>query len=411
MTTTNTQPLGIYIHIPYCVKKCPYCDFNSYGITVKDSDKPLTQFREAEYVAALKQELELWGVKPEWHGREVSSIFFGGGTPSLFNVSSIEEVLETVDKHFSYLPNTEMTLEVNPGTVKEELGFEKLEGFRRAGINRISLGGQSFSVKKLKALGRIHSKTDTTRAVQHITKAGFTNFNIDLMFGIRGETLAMWERDLKAVLRLNPTHVSTYCLTIEPGTEFFRQTTAGSVLTVEDELQAQMYEMAQTFLYSHGYQQYEISNFAKSGLECQHNLAYWQGRDYLGIGAGAHSFLKLDANATSRARRWSNMPGPNHYIERLHGGELAVQRMEDINDLEAKLEFFLLGLRCSAGIEKTSYEKAFGESFDDEYGSVVRELSGRKLVVVKDNKISLSEKGFLFSNSVFSSFADKVRSD
>lgn len=446
--------IGIYVHIPYCVQKCPYCDFNSYGVTTSplllaasaslrssnerapssenplqdikskgaifqsgEPRKKLSRLREEDYVRALISELDFYGQQSEWQNRVCRSIFFGGGTPSLFAPSSIAQIIESISKYFSFHPQLEVTLEANPGTVHEHLGQKKLSDLRAGGVNRVSLGAQSFSETKLRSLGRFHSGQDIKSAIANLKHAGFSNFNIDLIFGIHGEELQSWQEDLQTAVSLEPSHISAYCLTIEVGTEFHRLQKKGVTISAEDDLQARMYEQTQGFLKQHSYQQYEISNYALSGCECAHNFIYWSGFDYLGLGAGSHSFVgknsravhsELPANTSPWGRRWSNIPGPDHYIERaLQHGD-TTQQKEYLSAEQAELEFFMLGLRRSFGVSFSDYQRLFGRSLESRYDTVIHELKRQGLLEVRGERLSLSEKGFLFADGVFSSFAQAV---
>jgi oxygen-independent coproporphyrinogen-3 oxidase len=304
-SSTPTPSLGIYIHLPYCVKKCPYCDFNSYAL--KNGSKSIETDTETVYIDATCQELKQYS---ETITANCHSIFIGGGTPSLFSPGSIEKLITTCDSYFPLLKEAEVSLECNPGTVFETLGKNKLSAFRQSGVNRISVGAQSFSAKKLQQLGRIHSPEDTQSAVKNILSAGFENFNLDLMFGISGENQEQWQNDLTIAANLNPQHISAYALTIEPGTEFYRRERSGEKVTVEDDTSGRFYELSKEILATHGYNRYEISNYAKDAHECQHNLGYWQRKDYLGIGAGAHGFTG-EQSLGPWGFRWWNIPGPD----------------------------------------------------------------------------------------------------
>lgn len=270
-------PLSIYIHIPWCIKKCPYCDFNSYA---KDNAYP-EDLPEEAYIEALLQDLQhdVQFVQ----GREIKSIFFGGGTPSLFSAQGIEQILNSIAGMLTFSPNIEITLEANPGTVEHK----SFKDYRNAGLNRISLGVQSFQDDKLKVLGRIHSSLDTQAAIGKIIQAGFDSFNIDLMYGLPQQSIADAMFDLKKALEYSPPHLSWYNLTIEPNTIFHQKPPK---LPTEDALW-EMQQAGQLLLETHGIKQYEVSAYATPNHQCQHNLNYWEFGDYLGIGAGAHSKL------------------------------------------------------------------------------------------------------------------------
>nr|MBP9838114.1 radical SAM family heme chaperone HemW [Pseudomonadota bacterium] len=309
MNTKNS--IGIYIHIPYCILKCPYCDFNSYTV-----GKEKNAFPEEAYTKSLLSELTFQLNNPAWQERECHSVFFGGGTPSLFSPASIDSLISAIKRNFRLTTDAEITLEANPGTLQEELIVEKLAGFREAGVNRISMGAQSFNPEKLKFLGRIHSPEESLNAVKNIKASGFKNFNLDLIYAVNNESREEWESDLRQAIALEPNHISAYCLTIEPGTEFGKKHKKGLLKVLDEEVQAKMYEQTLKTLEVNSYYQYEVSNFSKTSHQCRHNLTYWNWSDYLGLGAGAHSFLKSYNNSNILAKRWSNIPGPNDYIQR-----------------------------------------------------------------------------------------------
>lgn len=381
---------SLYIHIPYCVRKCPYCDFNSYAI----EDTFLQD--EKAYSKALLKELDYYS--SEFASYKLRSIFFGGGTPSLFSEHSIKTLLEGISRYFTLCP--EITLEANPATLAEGCSLRKLEAFSQSGISRVSLGSQSFLPSKLKMLGRVHQAEDTASSIERLTQAGISNLNIDLIFGLVGETVSDWEQELETAIQLNTQHVSLYGLTIEPGTEFGRRAKKGELLTAEEEVCGSMYRKAIEVLHDAGLEQYEISNFARSGFECQHNLGYWSGQPYLGIGAGAHSF--------HNNQRWANIPGPRHYIQRCHAQGEAKQFSETLSRQNLQQEFFLLGLRRIAGISKSEYQELFGENFDVRFGSLLRSLEKEKLVYQENSHIRLTQQGLLFSNSVIEQFASRI---
>ncbi len=376
---------GLYVHIPYCLAKCPYCDFNSYA----------TSFNEETYVAALINELTWYSKDSNWKNRKIQTIFFGGGTPSLFSSVAIKKIITKCNELFGITSKAEVTLEANPGSIYEELAIEKLRDFLCAGVNRISMGAQSFSNKKLKQLGRIHQAEDTRKAVGNIKKAGFKNFNLDLMFGVLGEEISDWQFDLESVIELNPEHISAYSLTIEPGTEFGKLSSKGKILTADEDTVAEMYCLTQNLLKKNGYEQYEISNYAKQNRQCQHNLNYWNNTDYLGVGAGAHSYHSIGKD--SAGTRWSNIPGPIQYIKRANEQGDSKQRKETITKELAEIEFFSLGLRTIYGIN-------FDDTFNKRYQPLINNLSSQSLISVTDNTITLTPSGFLQADGIIEAF-------
>jgi len=290
---TALPPLSLYIHFPWCVRKCPYCDFNSHAVR---GDLP-----EDQYIDALLADLE--SDLPRVWGRPVRSVFLGGGTPSLFSPEAIERLLAGVRARVTLVPEAEVTLEANPGTVETE----RFRGYRAAGVNRLSIGIQSFQPEQLQKLGRIHGRDEALAAAQAARAAGFDNFNLDLMFGLPQQTLDEALADLRTALALNPTHLSLYQLTLEPNTLFHAQPPE---LPDEDVLAA-MQEALQAELADAGFTQYEVSAYARAGRRCRHNLNYWQFGDYLGIGAGAHAKI-TDADGITRL--WK-VKQPRNFLE------------------------------------------------------------------------------------------------
>jgi oxygen-independent coproporphyrinogen-3 oxidase len=413
----HSKQIGLYLHIPFCVRKCPYCDFNSYeraggAGTFADEEK--------RYIDALCKEI-VTALKPEgiWQNRLITTIFFGGGTPSLLEPKSIQLILDTVRSNCAVTEDAEVTVESNPGTISENLGSTKLSGYRQAGVNRISLGGQSFAEKKLKFLGRIHSPEAIPASVNNIRAAGFTNFNIDLMFGAAEETPAEWQLDLEQALALEPTHLSVYSLTIEPGTEFGRMARSGKKLTGGDETTSEMFTLTQERLERSGFQQYEISNYAKVGYECRHNLGYWRRQPYLGVGAGAASLwlgrteaeqraarLVFDADYSDSGVRWTNIPGPSHYSERIESGRTAHQKVDPLDQAAAQIEVIFLGLRTFSGLDLGNKEKLFSARQIAQILSTATKLESQGLVRIEEREIKITRKGALFINNVTESLVD-----
>lgn len=389
---------GLYIHIPYCIKKCPYCDFNSYGVGRVDlkSDEIMP---EEKYTQALITELQHYAKNPSWNKRPLHSIFFGGGTPSLFSANSIRKIIKIAKENFSFKENIEITLEANPGTIQEKLGTNKLKYFKNAGINRISMGVQGFNENKLKFLGRLHSKEDVVSAVTNIKDAGFENFNLDLIFGVAEETLVDWKNDLEKIIELNPKHISCYCLTIEAGTEFGKLQKKGKLKVLEDDLQAKMFELTQLTLTKAGYLQYEISNYAKAGGECLHNLGYWQGLDYLGLGAGAHSYLQIKNQVEIFGKRWRNLPGPEDYISKVISKGHASHNEEELDQEKARLEYLFLAFRTKLGFDLNYYQEKF--AVKNEISSILQKLSEQKLIKQTPQNLYVpTDKGLLFVDEI-----------
>jgi putative oxygen-independent coproporphyrinogen III oxidase len=321
----TTPPLSLYVHFPWCVRKCPYCDFNSYTLS--------GELGEAAYVQRLAA--DLGAQAPSVAGRTVQSVFFGGGTPSLFSPRAIGAVLEAARRELALAPDAEVTLEANPGTIERGAFAE----YRAAGVNRVSVGAQSFDAGILTALGRIHSPQETCRAAEELHTAGLPNFNLDLMYALPGQDMGGALADVDQALALSPAHVSHYQLTLEPGTVFAAQPPS----LPDDDLAAQMLAECGERLGAAGYQQYEVSAYARGGHECRHNLNYWQFGDYLGIGAGAHG--KLTFTQRPEVTRTAQPREPRRYLAS-RDAELT-QRV--IAQAELPFEFMLNALRLCAG--------------------------------------------------------------
>ncbi len=319
-------PLSLYIHIPWCVRKCPYCDFNSHEVK--------SELPEQQYVAALIRDLEL--ALPQIWGRKVYTVFIGGGTPSLFSAQAIETILNTVRMLLPLDVNAEITLEANPGTVEAE----KFAGYRAAGVNRLSLGIQSFNDTHLKALGRIHGANEARRAVE-IAQQYFDNINLDLMYGLPQQTVAEAEADVRTALAFSPQHLSCYHLTLEPNTLFHRYPPA----LPDDDTSSEMQQCIEQFLATQGYQHYETSAFAQPKKQSRHNLNYWQFGDYLGIGAGAHSKLSFH-NKVLRQMRHKQ---PQAYIEAV-ARDAPLQTEHEVGRDQLPFEFMMNALRLNEGV-------------------------------------------------------------
>ena len=349
----SLPPLSLYVHIPWCVRKCPYCDFNSH--------EARTKIPEQEYVDALLRDLEQ--DLPRVWGRIVHTIFIGGGTPSLFSPEAIDRLLSGIRARLPLDQNIEITLEANPGTVE----LERFKGFRAAGINRLSIGIQSFDEEKLKALGRIHGREEALRAAEAARAAGFDNFNLDLMFGLPGQTVEQALADIRTAIDLRPTHLSAYQLTIEPNTLFH----ARPPTLPDDDTTWEIQSRLQTELAAADYQQYEVSAYARPGYECRHNLNYWKFGDYLGIGAGAHAKITAAGDAQGCAsvarggtpgatitRLWK-VKHPGEYL-RTAGTMESIGGEQKLSRRDAVAEFMLNALRLVDGFPSPLFQERAG---------------------------------------------------
>lgn len=336
---TELPPLSLYIHFPWCVQKCPYCDFNSHELK--------TTLDERSYINALLVDLEQ--ELPLFWGRNVTSIFMGGGTPSLFSPESIDQLISELRARLTFAPDIEITMEANPGTV--ELG--KFTEFRHAGINRLSIGIQSFNDEKLQKLGRIHGRKEAIRAAEQAHDAGLNSFNLDLMYGLPNQSLSQAREDINTAIALEPKHLSHYQLTIEPNTFFHHQPPT----TPDDDHLWEMQLACQSELSQHNYNQYEISAYAKDDYQCQHNLNYWQFGDYLGIGAGAHGKL-TNAPEQLITRSWK-VKQPQDYLSKAKTSQ-RISGEKTLTRDDAAFEFMMNAMRLNNGFETEIFQRHTG---------------------------------------------------
>ncbi|MCI9099554.1 MAG: oxygen-independent coproporphyrinogen III oxidase [Lachnospiraceae bacterium] len=370
------RKIRLYVHMPFCVQKCLYCDFLSWH----DSRE-----NQARYVQALCREIRACQGR---YPARVSSLFFGGGTPSVLEPGHMTEIMEALAEVFSFEPDSEMSIEANPGTVN----LEKLKTYEKIGLNRISFGLQSAHNEELKALGRIHTWEEFLESYDLARQAGFDNINVDLMSGIPDQTLSSWQKTLSRVLELAPEHVSAYSLIVEEGTPFAQR----KLNLPEEEEERRMYEMTAEMLGSQGYRQYEISNYALPKRECAHNMGYWMRDDYLGLGLGAASLFD--------SQRWNNTDSMEEYLEKSERPEEIQVCREKLSVREQMEETMFLGLRMTEGIERERFQEEFGISVEEVYGEAVRRLEGLGLLQADGGRIYLTRKGISLSNQVFVEF-------
>lgn len=373
---------GLYLHVPFCVRKCPYCDFNTYA------------GQESLYEAfsrALAQEIREVG---ERLGRpRLQTVFIGGGTPTVLSSEELARILQAVHEAFVLPENAEITSEANPGTVDRE----KFEHLYHLGVNRLSIGAQSFDDRELRFLGRIHDVTDIYRAVETARLAGFVNLNLDLIYGLPQQSVSSWEHSLRSALSLHPEHLSCYALTVEEGTPLYRWMREGRVPPIDEDRQAELYLLAEEILAEAGYVHYEISNWARSGYECAHNLIYWRNEPYLGLGPGAHSY--------NGHYRWWTVRHPLEYIRRVHSGESTIAGWEEIGRETGMGETMMLGLRLLVeGVDRKRFRERFGRDPVDVYGSTVRRLEQWGLIDVQMDRLRLTPRARLVANQVFQEF-------
>lgn len=374
-------PLSLYIHIPWCVKKCPYCDFNSHNA---NNDLPETQ-----YIQALLDDLDN---DMSWvQSREIQSIFIGGGTPSLFSANSYDYLFNQLTNKLSFAKNIEITLEANPGTFEAE----KFNDYRRVGINRLSIGIQSFNEEHLKRLGRIHDSSQAQAAIKMAYDAGFERINLDLMHGLPEQTQQQALADLELALSFGTEHLSWYQLTIEPNTQFYKT----PPILPDDERLWEIQEKGQALIQASGLQQYEISGYAKAGQESRHNLNYWQFGDYLGIGAGAHG--KLNLPKSNKILRTQKRRMPNAYLNQ----SPFLAKQTGIPQDQRALEFMLNALRLKQGVTFEFFEKRTGLSIH-EIEPLLKKAQSKGLLEAHQEKILPTEKGQLFLNDLLAIFSD-----
>jgi oxygen-independent coproporphyrinogen-3 oxidase len=373
-------PLSLYIHIPWCVKKCPYCDFNSHAIK---SDLP-----EDEYIDALlndlAKDLQLYNIS-----RNINTIFIGGGTPSLFSPESINRLLQGIEQQVEFNDDLEITLEANPGTFESN----KFSEFRSLGINRLSIGIQSFNDKLLKKLGRVHSAREAILAAEIAHQSGFENFNLDLMFGLPGASPDSSQTDIETAISLNSTHISFYQLTLEPNTRFYKFPPK----LPNDEAIFRTQMACQKILADHYYQQYEVSAYSQQGLHCRHNLNYWQFGDYLGIGAGAHG--KITQDLPQHIMRTFKPKSPEQYLSGTHKNGGA----EVISIVDLPLEFIMNHLRLKQGFTLETYQSTTGLSIDS-LDPALSICLKQNLIISQKNHYYCSEKGWDFLDSILEKF-------
>lgn len=384
---------SLYVHVPFCLQKCDYCAFYSHSL--KDSSPELI----ISYLEGLEIEL---AKRQKDAPQGVSSLFIGGGTPSVLEAKDLERLLGMVRKFFPSDQQTERTMEGNPGTLTEE----KIDIIQRQGINRFSLGIQSFNDKLLKLVGRIHTADQARKAIQELRSAGFKNLNLDLMFGLPGQTLEVWQETLEEALENSPEHLSLYGLMLEEGTPLYkRYSMAGnpylnvqSALLPDENLQAEMYEWAVRRLKRAGYRHYETSNFARRGYECRHNLGYWRGEDYLGVGPGGVTYLKRV--------RWKNIEDVCMYRQRLVEHKALVDEAgEEVLTLrECMAERIILGLRLEEGVDLQAFRKDFGADLRDIYQRVLERYTYKDVFRIEGGFLRLNAKYSFVANSILQEF-------
>lgn len=376
MKNNRRIPLELYVHIPFCVRKCQYCDFLSGPSDEETKDR---------YIEALLKEIRAAEHTEDY---EIVSVFIGGGTPSALKAEAIASIMRTLQEQFFFCEDVEVTIEANPGTVD----LEKLTSYRNVGINRLSLGLQSTDAEELKLLGRIHSYEEFLKSYEWAREAGFSNINIDLMFAIPGQTGEAWRQHLYQVAELNPEHISAYSLIIEEGTPFAEQ----NLDLPDEDTEYQMYEDTAEILERYGYRQYEISNYAKQGYMCRHNAGYWQRREYLGFGLGASSLYG--------GMRFSNTHQMQEYLKESRNPDQIRKDVTVLSRNERIEEFMFLGLRMTEGISEKEFEENFDVRLMDVYGDILQKYEETGFMEHIETKWRLTRKGIHVSNHILADF-------
>ena len=382
MRNKENAALEIYVHIPFCVKKCDYCDFLS---------GPATEERQEAYVEALLREIE--AQEPD-EQEQIVSVFVGGGTPSAIQPQWIGQIIDKLKEKFTFSPEAEITMEANPGTLTKE----KLSIYKEHSINRISLGLQSTINEELKILGRIHTFEEFQESFRMVREAGFENINVDLMSAIPKQTYDKWVHNLRTVAELNPEHISAYSLIIEEGTPFYDYFYENELDLPDEEEEYRMYEDTAEILKEYGYEQYEISNYAKPGFACRHNIGYWKRTDYLGFGLGAASLY--------HGIRYHNTEDMEEYLAD-SSEPLALRRdVQELSRQECQEEFMFLGLRMTHGISETEFEKTFGEGMPDKYQKILEKYEQSGFLEKNQEWWCFSRKGIHVSNQILAEFLE-----
>ncbi len=393
------QPIGLYIHIPFCKTKCLYCDFNTYA---------KIEYLIPSYTEALLNEIKMWGNL--LRTPKIDTMFFGGGTPSYIPPNGISSIIHTINTNFNTSEISEITIEANP----DDLDICRLEQYLYSGINRLSIGVQTFKDDLLSLLGRRHKSIDAIEAYNMAKNAGFNNISIDLMFGLPYQTLEDWKDTIIKLLDLNPNHISMYSLTLEYGTPLEKLVKTNQINEPDEDLAADMYLMAEEMLEQAGYRHYEISNWAKPGFESLHNLTYWKNNQYLGIGPGAHSYLYQC--------RFSNIKSPRNYINIFQEVDIktstkysrnfvdtlkklsTIENIWPIDEIREISETLIMGLRLEDGIDLPAFYEKFGVGINDRYGEIITELSSIGLLKLFNETLSLTPIWRLLGNEVFQKF-------
>lgn len=374
---------SLYVHIPFCLKKCRYCDFYSLPAGSSSMLK--------RYTKALKKELEIKAAY--FSDTRVKTVYIGGGTPSIMSGEQLKRMMDAIGTYLQVDHDAEISLEANPAT----LDADKLRDIRKAGFNRISLGIQSFKDQELFILGRSHTADDAMNTIKLIQDSGISNYNLDLIYGIPGQTMSSWEKTLEIALEAEPTHLSMYLLQLDESTPLAVDIRKGRLTLLGEECEAQMYELGMDMINTRGFMQYEISNFSRPEYECQHNLGYWKAMEYIGIGAGAVSFTDQ--------RRYINKRDLIHYLSAMENGtQCEVEELEYMKEHELVADAIILGLRMCNGIDLQQLQDRYGINILDYYKDVIEEYIDRGLLYINNGRLRFSQKAYFISNEVLCHF-------
>jgi oxygen-independent coproporphyrinogen-3 oxidase len=381
---------GVYIHIPFCRSRCSYCDF---ATDVFKNDETVERYVKALISEITNYELQRPKTQDQRPKFKIDTIYFGGGTPSLLRPRQLEMILDAVREKFSVDENSEITMEMNPGSIT----LDALRDYKSLGVNRASFGAQTFDDAELKRLGRRHTASDVRETIDLLRKAGFENVSFDLIAGLPRQSLNDWEKNLTEALRLSPEHISLYLLEIHEGTPLAEQIRSNRQPLPDEELAGRMYELMLERLAAENYEQYEISNFARDGLRSRHNLKYWQFAPYYSFGVSAHSFDGI-------ALRWSNERDTARYVKTIESGSSPIVETIELDEKARRAEYAFLRLRLNEGIDLREYEKKFGVRLNEEFAPDLKRLAEAGLIELTADNLRLSKKGMLYSNEVFSIF-------
>ncbi|MBO8159158.1 radical SAM family heme chaperone HemW [Thermosyntropha sp.] len=379
----KARKIGIYVHIPFCLRKCSYCDFYSLG----SFENGLLE----QYVKALIKEIEEIELKED---AIFPTVYIGGGTPSLLSGSQMELLLKTLNRKFNLRKDTEITVEANPATLPES----RISHFYNAGVNRFSLGVQSFDNFELEVLGRTHTVKEVFETVDALHRSGIKNFNLDIIYGIPDQTVKKWENNIKKAIECNPSHISMYLLQLDESTPLAKRITEGKFTLPDEEMVSDFYYIGTEYLENSGFEHYELSNFCRPGFVCRHNMIYWHAEEYIGLGAGAVSYLE--------GRRFVNIASVYEYIRRLEKGLKPLQEeLEFMNTSEMlAADAIILGLRLCRGINLLEFKMRFGIDIEKKYKTIIEKYEKEKLLEIKNGYIYLTKKGYFISNDILCRF-------